>query len=120
MLFVKDGIKYTFLKRHHVVEVVPILAGAFTSEPISVMIGGNSRLGWEIVFQSQMDMGNAVVDNGMSVVAIDAATNKICGTFTSMDSQYMIPTFSNAVKQMGMLYKLMKCWPEVFKMEPAV
>ena len=40
------------------------------------MVGGNLRLGWEIVFQGHMDMGNTVVDNGMSIVAIDMATGQ--------------------------------------------
>ena len=63
------------------------------------MVGGNLRLGWEIVFQGHMDMGNTVVDNGMSIVAIDMATDKICGTFTAMDNQsWLDPSFGIVMK----------------------
>ena len=85
-LMEENGIQYFLLKKNHVSEVIPILAEAFTTEPMSVMAGLGYTY-WEKMYSVVLnDMGNYALDNGLSVVAIDQASGKVCGAFIGMDS----------------------------------
>ena len=50
---------------------------------------------WRCLFGEHLNKpGNQVVDNGLSVVACDAETGKVCGCFTAIESQsFYNPSF---------------------------
>ena len=62
------------------------MATAFLEEPVAVMIGANKLEFTKLLFDFQFKQG-LVVDNALSVVAIDATNGKIVGGFTVMDGE---------------------------------
>ena len=82
-----NGIEYFFLKAKHVEELHPIMAAAFTEEPIGKMCGMDSMTHQNMAFEMALKfLARLIVDNGLSVVAIEKETGKVCGGFTSMDN----------------------------------
>ena len=65
------------------------MAAAFTEEPLGVMCQMNTMEHTNMLFDMQLKlMASTFVDNGLSVVAIDKETGKICGGFTGMDGDW--------------------------------
>ena len=66
-------------------EVVTIAAETFTTEPTTEMVGLGLDY-WTFLFDLMLNhIDNYASDNGLSVVAVDKETGKICGTFIGMD-----------------------------------
>ena len=64
------------------------MADAFTTEPISVMAGMGHDY-WTSTYDMVLNhMGNFALDNGLSVVAVDKESGKVCGAFMGMDNQF--------------------------------
>jgi hypothetical protein len=56
-------------------------------EPLNVLCEMNTIEHCNMVFDWQLKIVNcALVDNGLSVVAVDKETGKVCGGFTSIDN----------------------------------
>ena len=80
-LLEENGIQYFLLKQHHCAEVVPILATCFANDPLGVMLDLGYDFWYSLYDIGINKMGNLFIDNGLSVVAIDKETGKVCGTF---------------------------------------
>ena len=87
-LMEENGIQYFLFKQQHIAELIPIMAEAFATETISVMCGLGYAY-WEKMYALAFnEMGNYATDNGLSVVAIDQASGKVCGAFIGMDAKF--------------------------------
>ena len=64
------------------------MADAFVTEPMSMMSGTGHEY-WTMAYDILLNqMGNYALDNGLSVVAVDQASGKVCGAFIGHDSQF--------------------------------
>ena len=103
-----NGIEYFYLKQKHVEELHPILAAAFTEEPIGKMCEINTMAHTNMAFDMQLKlMAPVIVDNELSVVAIEKETGKVCGGFTSMDNDMSQIPVSVFFKMIPLIYKSM-------------
>ena len=65
---------------------------------------------WQVIYDQQLRRtGNLIVDNGLSVVACDAETGKVCGAFLGVDSQKMYGTsFGEICSLVGLIWNAWK------------
>ena len=97
------------------------MAQAFTEEPIAIMCEMNTIEQCKMAFEFQLKyLGCAVVDNGLSVVAIDKETGKICGGFTSMDNDLGAIPLSVWFKMIPFIYKMNKKSPRNMEFETII
>ena len=82
------------LKKEHVEETIPVLAEAFYDEPMTLMNGTPHEF-WNLFQEFCLKtLGPQIVDNGLSVVAIDKETGKVAGAFTGLDDSDDVVQFS--------------------------
>ena len=65
------------------------MSEAFTHEPTSKIVGMDKFEVWNIIFTLQLkNFGDMVVNNKLSVVAVEKETQKVVGAFLAMDNQW--------------------------------
>mgnify|MGYP006118044941 CR=1 FL=1 len=120
-LLEQNGIQYFMLKTKHIEETCPIMVQSFAEEQIMTMTGINTPEFLNLFFETYLKVwAPAVVDNGLSVVAVDKETGKICGAFMAMDNYLGEIPMGVWWKTFTRSFALMKAGPRYGEMEEII